>query len=263
MNGANRREVVQAALTLPATGWGSGAVAAGPAADPLMAPGISLALARRRAAQISDVHYAISLDLTGRDSAAGAVETRFTWRAGSGDVILDFRGGQIDALQLNGRPLPAVVESGHVRLPAGALTPGTNRLSARFATPIAAAGAAIIRFEDASDGQTYLYTLLVPSDANLLFPCFDQPDLKARVRWELTAPAGWTVLTNVAEEAREAAGAASPPATPNAACSASWRKSAPKSSSRSSLRSQTARLGLQAHLHQVGMHGLPIGSHDK
>ena len=45
---------------------------------------------------------------------------------------------------------------------------------------IAASGASIIKTHDA-DGSDYLYTLLVPADANQLFPCFDQPDLKARV----------------------------------------------------------------------------------
>lgn len=209
MDGADRREMLQAALTLPALGWGSAAVGAGAAAAVgQMGPGISLALARQRALQLSDVHYEISLDLTGTDRAEGHVTARFMWRAGSGDVVLDFRGGTIDELRLNDRAVPATVENGHVRLQANALRGGSNVLTARFSTPIAAAGAAIIRFEDKSDGESYLYTLLVPSDANLLFPCFDQPDLKARFRWQLTAPAGWTVLTNSKEEGREPAGAA-------------------------------------------------------
>ncbi len=173
-----------------------------------MGPGISLALARRRARQVSDVRYDIALDLTGRERAEGRLTARFRWRAGSGDVVLDFRGDMIGDVRLNGQTVPPVAKNGHLLLPARALRSGGNVLTARFATPIAAAGAAIIRFEDKSDGQTYLYTLLVPSDANLLFPCFDQPDLKARFRWQLTAPAGWTVLTNGKEEGREPAGAA-------------------------------------------------------
>src|SRR5258707_700699 len=69
-------------------------------------------------------------------------------------------------------------------------------------------GAAISRFDDRSDGGTYLYTLLVPSDANLLFPCLDQPDLKARFRWRLSAPPGWRVLANARPESRDSAAAA-------------------------------------------------------
>ena len=36
----------------------------------------------------------------------------------------------------------------------------------------------------------------MPADANQLFPCFDQPDLKARVTFTLTTPLGWTALAN-------------------------------------------------------------------
>jgi aminopeptidase N len=49
---------------------------------------------------------------------------------------------------------------------------------------------------DAVDNADYLYTLLVPADANQLFPCFDQPDLKARVSLSLTTPRGWTAVAN-------------------------------------------------------------------
>ena len=61
---------------------------------------------------------------------------------------------------------------------------------------IAPAGASVIRYHDSTDGADYLYTLLVPSDANALFPCFDQPDLKARVTLTLVTPRGWKALAN-------------------------------------------------------------------
>jgi aminopeptidase N len=49
---------------------------------------------------------------------------------------------------------------------------------------------------DPADRGDYLYTLLVPADANQLFPCFDQPDLKARVTLRLTVARDWTALAN-------------------------------------------------------------------
>ena len=48
----------------------------------------------------------------------------------------------------------------------------------------------------------FLYTLFVPARARLTFPCFDQPDLKARYRLTLITPEGWQAVANGAEVAR-------------------------------------------------------------
>ena len=162
----------------------------------LMGEGISHALAEYRAARISDVQYDLSLDVTQPDTATGHVTIQFT-RRGSGDGILDFRGVRLGSVILNGVTLPADVSNGkHIRLPAGTLHSGRNSVSMSFAALIAPAGASIIRYHDATDGANYLYTLLVPSDANQLFPCFDQPDIKARTALTLTIPRGWNAVAN-------------------------------------------------------------------
>ena len=51
----------------------------------------------------------------------------------------------------------------------------------------------------------FLYTLFVPARAHLTFPCFDQPDLKARWTLGLDVPAGWQAVANGAETARSEA----------------------------------------------------------
>jgi aminopeptidase N len=76
---------------------------------------------------------------------------------------------------------------------------GDNLLDLSFVADIAPSGASVIRFHDQSDNSDYLYTLLVPADANQLFPCFDQPDLKARVSLMLVTRQGWTAVSNGAE----------------------------------------------------------------
>ena len=202
--GINRRRALAASAA--ATGaciWTPAeALAAEPAAH-LLEPGISRELADRRSATLSDIRYAIVLDLTQRDLAAGAVAMTFRRSAGAGDLIVDFRGPNLTGVRANGRPVEGFVwRDGHFVVPARYLVAGANRLDAKFTTPIAASGASIIRFDDKSDGATYLYTLLVPSDANLLFPCFDQPNLKARIRWTLRVPPDWYVLANARELSR-------------------------------------------------------------
>jgi aminopeptidase N len=161
-----------------------------------MVPGISRELAVHRATQIRNVRYDLALDVTRHDTATGHVVIDFD-RVGPGDVILDFRGLSLDRPRANGAPLDSLDANGaHVRIPAAALVMGANHLEFDFAAAIAPAGASIIRFHDTTDGSDYLYTLLVPADANALFPCFDQPDIKARVTFTLTTPARWTAVAN-------------------------------------------------------------------
>jgi aminopeptidase N len=164
--------------------------------DSLMGPGVSRALARGRASQIRNVRYDLVLNVTEADTARGRVGIRFDLRRG-GDVILDFRGPALANLRVNGRPVDSIERNGaHLRIPARVLRAGQNRVDLEFTALMAAAGASIIRVRDPKDGETYLYTLLVPSDANQLFPCFDQPDLKARVSLTLTTPLAWRAVAN-------------------------------------------------------------------
>jgi aminopeptidase N len=171
-----------------------------------VAPGIAKTLARHRAAAIHDVSYDLTLDVTALDSAVGRVTVRFR-RSDSGDAIIDFRGRRLTSSVANGQDIPAsAATNGHIRIPARLLKPGENALDFAFVADIAPSAASIIRSHDPTDGSDYLYTLLVPADANQLFPSFDQPDLKARVRLTLTAPAAWAVVANGSIESADTTG---------------------------------------------------------
>jgi aminopeptidase N len=169
-----------------------------PSMDDLMRPGVSLELARHRAATLSGVRYELGLDLTGaQDSVGGSVSVTVNRAAGAGDLVLDFRGQLLGIVTANGETvMDGEWKNGHLRIPERWLRDGENTVYASFTARIAPAGASVIRFNDQADGATYLYTLLVPADANQLFPSFDQPDLKARFRWSIVAPRDWKVLAN-------------------------------------------------------------------
>ncbi len=166
--------------------------------DPLeshMGHGISLELATWRAKTIADVRYDLALDVTGRDSAIGHVRVQFK-RTGNSDAIVDWRGRRLIHASANGTVFPVAAANGaHIRIPAAILISGANTVDFDFVADIAPSGASIIRTHD-PDGSDYLYTLLVPADADQLFPCFDQPDLKTRLTFTLTTPAEWTALAN-------------------------------------------------------------------
>jgi aminopeptidase N len=165
------------------------------AADSLTGTGVSLALAERRAAQIANVRYALDMNVTRRDTLDGHATLRFV-RRGGGDVILDFRGLSHARATANGVAVTPRAVNGHLVFAAATLRNGENEIALDFQSAIAPAGASVIRVHDVTDNADYLYTLLVPADANQLFPCFDQPDLKARVTLSLTTPREWTAVAN-------------------------------------------------------------------
>jgi aminopeptidase N len=160
--------------------------------------GVPRELARERAAEISELRYRLSFSLTsGAPSTAGTEEIRFRLRSAAFPLLLDFRGGALVSLSVNGVPVAVRPENGHLELPASSLRPGNNVVHVQFTAQVGPAGKAITRYEDRDDHAEYLYTLFVPMDASMAFPCFDQPDLKARFALEVTAPEHWTVISNM------------------------------------------------------------------
>ena len=165
--------------------------------------GIPRELAQARAKQLQDIRYQLNYSIIPKAEAVkGHEELRFAWSPAEADgggrqpLWLDFREGSISSLTVNGQSAPATIQNGHVELPARLLKPGENVVEIDFAAPIGPAGKAITRFEDKDDGSEYIYTLFVPMDADMAFPCFDQPDLKAKFRLDVTAPEDWTVISN-------------------------------------------------------------------
>ena len=161
-------------------------------------PGVSHGLAMARAARLSDLHYRLAFALQPHVAAVEGRETLSFEDRGVGDLTLDYRDGSVGSARLNGKPIATALDHGHLTLPAAALRPGRNELQITFTSQAGAAGKAMTQYEDRDDGSEYVYTLFVPMDASMGFPCFDQPDLKAKFTLEVTAPAEWTVIANTA-----------------------------------------------------------------
>ena len=162
--------------------------------------GIPRDLARQRTQQIKDVRYELAYNLRPKaDSIVGHEELRFVQNADDRGILpewLDFREGSLSILTINGHVAPPIIQNGHIELPARFLQQGENVVEIDFIAPVAPAGKAITRFEDKDDGSEYLYTLFVPMDADMAFPCFDQPDLKGKFKLTITAPLDWNVISN-------------------------------------------------------------------
>ncbi|MFK7740319.1 MAG: M1 family metallopeptidase [Planctomycetota bacterium] len=166
------------------------------------APGVSRELARARAQQIRDVDYDLRFALTEKcDTVTGTLFLRFRLddeKEPNQPVILDWAGEAIESLTINRSPTDPQRVANHIVLPTSLLGAGWNGVRIRFTSRIAATGTPLSLYHDTTDDERYYYTLLVPADAHGLFPCFDQPDLRARFRLELDLPDRWTAVSNAA-----------------------------------------------------------------
>lgn len=165
------------------------------------APGIDRDLARARRAAIGVVHYELAFALeSGAGLTRGKAEVRFGLSQVTGPVVFDFAGDDLADVQVNDRPLGAAeglrLVNGHIVIPTAALRPGQNTFEATFSSRVASTGTPLTRYRDTASDQDFLYTLVVPADAHRLFPCFDQPDIKATYGLTLTTPSTWRAVAN-------------------------------------------------------------------
>ena len=169
-------------------------------------PGVPRELARHRAAHYRDVRYALNVTLKpGAEMLEGNIKITVTLDDAAGDLVLDWRmlkketdaASRVSKIKANGRDVEdARIADEHIVIPRSYLKAGVNTVEMNFSSPISTSGSAVTRYLDREDNSEYLYTLFVPSDASTAFPCFDQPDLKARFQLTAEVPAQWKVVTN-------------------------------------------------------------------
>jgi aminopeptidase N len=151
-------------------------------------------------AQLVGVHsYVVALDLREVQSDATFVSTstvRFTARQPGATTWIDLVAEEVLSAELNGRALDVSGYDG-ARLALVDLV-AENELVVRARCRYMSTGEGMHRSVDPADGRTYLYTQCAAADARRVFACFEQPDLKARVTWDVIAPAGWEVVSNCA-----------------------------------------------------------------
>ncbi|MCW2877212.1 MAG: Membrane alanyl aminopeptidase [Sphaerisporangium sp.] len=141
--------------------------------------------------------YDIDLDLTeARESPNFSCGTtvRFSCARPGAETFVELKPVSVQEIRLNGVPVdPATLVDN--RLPLTGLQAG-NELLVRATMAYSNTGEGLHRFTDPEDGEVYLYAQTCLDDAQRVFACFDQPDLKAPVRLSVTAPQEWTVWGN-------------------------------------------------------------------
>ena len=156
--------------------------------------GISYELAKYRKQQIANVVYDLHFKIPKEKEKpiTTRLELNFNVKDLKNDVILDFNeeASKLKSIKVNTEKAEINHQKEHVIIDKNKLILGENTVEIFFD----AGELSLNRNEE------FLYSLLVPDRASTLFPCFDQPDIKAKYNLRITAPKDWKVLAGGFEE---------------------------------------------------------------
>ncbi|MEO6020432.1 MAG: aminopeptidase N [Knoellia sp.] len=158
-------------------------------------PGKNLtrAEAEERAALVSVQAYSVDLDLTTSETTFATTST-ITFSATDGaSTFVDFLGKSVEKVTLNGESVEPAYDG--TRLAISGLA-AHNELRIEATGKYSNTGEGLHRFVDPVDDEVYLYSQFEVPDSRRMYPVFEQPDLKARFSFTVTAPSHWQVLSN-------------------------------------------------------------------
>jgi aminopeptidase N len=154
--------------------------------------GVSKTLAEYRRKNIENLSYRLAFTIPAKkEQPIQASETiSLELKAKTAALQLDFKEAPtyIQSIVANGRAVPIKYQQEHILIDPAFLKEGRNSITIQFT----AGNLSLNRNDD------FLYTLLVPDRARTVFPCFDQPDLKASYSLSLTVPKDWKAVANAA-----------------------------------------------------------------
>ncbi|MDV3507084.1 aminopeptidase [Elizabethkingia anophelis] len=159
--------------------------------SPKVESGVSYELAQFRKSTLSNIKYELDLDIpeSKTDRISGTENLTFNYKKQSEVPLqIDFKenAASLLSVSVNGQAIKPVLENEHILIDQKYLKSEHNQITFKFL----AGNSALNR------RNGYLYTLFVPDRARTMFPCFDQPNLKANYSLTLTIPEKWNAMGN-------------------------------------------------------------------
>ncbi|MGN8054944.1 M1 family aminopeptidase [Pedobacter sp. 22163] len=156
-------------------------------------PGVSLALASSRSAAISNIQYKLHFTIPAEQTAPIKSTESIDFKLSKLIYLqIDFRknADHIKRVLVNGKTISIDFQAEHILVKQEYLKVGANHIEIGF----------IAGNESLNRNKDFLYALFVPDHARTVFPCFDQPDLKAKFLLSLTVPTDWQVMANAVKK---------------------------------------------------------------
>ena len=160
-------------------------------------PGLNLsrAEAKDRADHLYVNSYVVTLDVTkGEETFYSKSEVSFTCNKPGYSTFIDAVGRSVISATLNG----VSVDTSNFDGESIFLTnlAADNLLVIEIEAEYSKSGEGLQRSVDPSDGEVYLYSQGETAHIRNMFPCFDQPSLKATFKLTVTTPGHWEAVSN-------------------------------------------------------------------
>ncbi|MCF6284523.1 MAG: M1 family aminopeptidase, partial [Candidatus Hydrogenedentes bacterium] len=154
--------------------------------------------AKIRRAQVKNVTYDLEFTLSKEASTFdGAAHIIVDLNRADLPLSIDLNAERIQSVRVNGAVATDIVErKGSFDIPAAHLKTGRNAIDIAYTAAYSTTGLGLCHMTDPVDGKEYLYTNLEPYGAHNVFPCLDQPDIKATYSMRVSAPRDWVVIGN-------------------------------------------------------------------
>ena len=161
---------------------------------PEIIPGVSKEIADYRKSFIDSLNYHLHFIIppVREEMVHGKAIIHLYLNKKPDNLIMDFNASdeQLHSISTNQINTDFLFMNEHIVIPSRYLQNGYNLIEIDFTST-----------DQALNRQNeFMYTLFVPDRASTAFPCFDQPDLKARFQLELNIPPDWKSIANGMKE---------------------------------------------------------------
>ncbi len=160
-------------------------------------PGINISRseARERSSRLAVDSYEVFLDVSGSGNTFFArSRVKFSCNNLQFETFIDAVAFRVISATLNGAPVNLNGYDGQTIFLENLSS--TNELVIEVEVPYSKSGEGLQKSVDPVDNETYLYSQGETAFIRKMFPCFDQPDLKATFTLSVLAPNHWEVISN-------------------------------------------------------------------
>ena len=158
--------------------------------------------AQERSKHLKVDSYVLTLDVThGRENFIATSTVRFSCNTPGYDTFIDAVGKRIISATLNGQPVDTSHYDGETVFIKNLAA--QNELTIEMEANFSKNGEGLQLSTDPADDEVYLYSQGETAYIRSMFPCFDQPDLKATFQLTAIAPDHWEVISNAPLKAKK------------------------------------------------------------